>query len=237
MSYNLDDINSWKKQEKTNDSKVYEANFRVIDEVVESGHIRSTPVIEFKSKHNKHRLQVIRLDYFTFNNFPELQEEFGEYYKSLYDGSMEDADKTVRNILIYHGFYKLKICKIASREQLNTVLSNLKTDLLVKVIKYLESKGCFQDWRKDTDKKEISIVNNVENDVKDKLFLDKLNKLEEENKKKDAQIQELIALMKSQQQKPVDTSITEDGPVDTSITEDGTETTEEDSQKINTEQE
>ena len=204
MSYNLDDINSWKKQEKTKDSKVYEANFRVIEEVVESGHIRQTPVVEFKSKHNKHRLQVVRLDYFTFNNFPELQEEFGEYYKSLYDGSMEDADKTVRNILIYHGFYKLKICKIASREQLNTVLSNLKTDLLVKVIKYLESKGCFQDWRKDTDKKEISIVNNVENDVKDKLFLDKLNKLEEENKKKDTQIEELISLVKSQQQEAIE---------------------------------
>lgn len=229
MSYNLDDINSWKKQEKTKDSNVYEANFRVIDEVVDSGHIRSTPVIEFKSKHNKHRLQVVRLDYFTFNNFPELQKEFNEYYKSLYDGSMEDAEGIVKNILISHGFYKLKICKITSREKLNTALNSIQTELLVKVIKYLESKGCFQDWRKQTDKKEIiNITNSNESDVKDKLFLDKLNKLEEDNKKKDAQIEELIALMKSQQQNLVDTSV---------VVDDSTDTNKQDSEQVDTSQE
>lgn len=192
MSFNLEDISSWKKPRDTKEDKKYEATFKIEEEIIEGGYVREVPIIEFKSEHNKFRPQILRVDFITFNNFPELQPQIAEYYQKKYDNSFEDADEEVKKLLIYHGFYSLKVCKSISRNLLTQVLYNIKTDLLIKIMKYLDSKECFFDWRKDTKKKDAN-----KNDVKDKLFLDKLNKLEEENKKKDAQIEELIALVKS----------------------------------------
>ncbi|MCL2567187.1 MAG: hypothetical protein FWE18_03725 [Alphaproteobacteria bacterium] len=206
MAYDLKDVSSWKKSEDTTESKKYSATFFVKDifNPTDGTTRKEVPLIEFKSSYNKHASQIFEVDFVRFTNFKELQPDIARFYAKKYDGSLEDASKDVRDVLIYHGFYRLDICKNYSREFFSSILAEIKNELIIEIMDYLKSKGCFSDKAKKVKAEpvDVPIKNNINPDIEEKF-----SKMQEAIDKKDAQIDRLLNMIEAKKAKELEKEV------------------------------